>query len=63
MPGLFDPLRIRGVEFRNRAWMSPMCQYSADDGVPNDWHLVHLGKLACGGFGMVFSEAVAARIV
>ncbi|MCB9491519.1 MAG: NADH:flavin oxidoreductase/NADH oxidase [Dehalococcoidia bacterium] len=59
MPGLFDPLRIRGVEFRNRAWMSPMCQYSADDGVPNDWHLVHLGARAQGGVGLAMVEATA----
>lgn len=59
MPGLFDPLQIRGVEFRNRAWMSPMCQYSADDGVPNDWHLVHLGARAQGGVGLAMVEATA----
>ncbi|MGE3960753.1 MAG: NADH:flavin oxidoreductase/NADH oxidase [Dehalococcoidia bacterium] len=59
MPGLFDPLRIRGVEFRNRAWMSPMCQYSAVDGVPNDWHLVHLGARAQGGVGLAMVEATA----
>ena len=42
---LFSPLTLRGTTVRNRAWLSPMCQYSAIDGVPNDWHLVHLGVL------------------
>lgn len=56
---LFEPMRIRGVEFRNRAWMSPMCQYSAEDGIPTDWHLVHLGARAQGGVGMVMVEATA----
>jgi 2,4-dienoyl-CoA reductase-like NADH-dependent reductase (Old Yellow Enzyme family) len=59
MSQLFQPLRLRGVEARNRAWVSPMCQYSATDGVPDDWHLVHLGSLARGGAGLVFSEATA----
>jgi len=56
---LFEPLQIRGVEFRNRAWMSPMCQYSAEDGFPTDWHMVHLGARAQGGAGMVMLEATA----
>lgn len=56
---LFSPLTIRGTTFANRAWVSPMCQYSAVDGVPNDWHLVHLGSLAAGGAGLVFTEATA----
>ena len=60
MAHLFDPLRIRGTTFRNRAWVSPMCQYSADaDGLPNDWHLVHLGRFAVGGAGLVMTEATA----
>lgn len=57
MPGLFEPLTIRSVEFRNRAWVSPMCMYSATDGVPNNWHLVHLGSMARGGAGLVIAEA------
>lgn len=59
MSALFSPLRLRDVEFRNRAWVSPMCQYSADDGVATDWHLVHLGSRAAGGAGLVMAEATA----
>lgn len=57
MASLFDPLVIRGVEFRNRVWVSPMCQYSAIDGVIGEWHRIHLGALASGGNGLVFVEA------
>lgn len=58
---LFDPIRIRDLEIRNRAWLSPMCQYSCDarDGVPTPWHLVHLGARAQGGFGLLLAEASA----
>jgi len=58
---LFEPLSLRGVTFRNRIWAAPMCQYSieAKDGVPRDWHLVHLGQLAAGGAGLVVAEASA----
>ncbi|WP_188677424.1 NADH:flavin oxidoreductase/NADH oxidase [Subtercola lobariae] len=58
---LFDPLTIRGTTFRNRLWVAPMCQYSADDedGVPTDWHLAHLGSFASGGVGLIFTEATA----
>ncbi|MGH1547903.1 NADH:flavin oxidoreductase/NADH oxidase [Leifsonia poae] len=61
MPSLFDPLTLRGVTTRNRIWTSPMCQYSVFDqsGIPNTWHLVHLGSFATGGSGLVFSEATA----
>ncbi|WP_040159057.1 NADH:flavin oxidoreductase/NADH oxidase [Nigerium massiliense] len=61
MPHLFDPLVIGDLRLPNRAWLSPMCQYSVDahDGVPTDWHLVHLGSRAAGGFGLVMSEATA----
>lgn len=61
MPGLFDPLTVRGTTFRNRAWVAPMCQYSCldRDGMPTDWHLVHLGSLARGGSGLVIAEATA----
>jgi 2,4-dienoyl-CoA reductase-like NADH-dependent reductase (Old Yellow Enzyme family) len=58
-PLLFSPLALRGVTARNRVIISPMCQYSADDGLANDWHLVHLGKFAQGGAGIVMTEAVA----
>jgi 2,4-dienoyl-CoA reductase-like NADH-dependent reductase (Old Yellow Enzyme family) len=56
---LFDRIRIRDVEARNRIVVSPMCQYSALDGHVTDWHLVHLGKFAQGGAGIVFVEATA----
>jgi hypothetical protein len=59
MPHLFDPLRLRGITFSNRIAVSPMCQYSAVDGRPTDWHLVHLGGLAQGGAGLVLTEAAA----
>jgi 2,4-dienoyl-CoA reductase-like NADH-dependent reductase (Old Yellow Enzyme family) len=56
---LFSPITLRDVTFRNRVWVAPMCQYSAVDGVPNDWHLVHLGSFARGGAGLVLTEATA----
>ena len=56
---LFDGIRIRDVRIRNRIVVSPMCQYSAQDGHVTDWHLVHLGKFAQGGAGVVFVEATA----
>jgi 2,4-dienoyl-CoA reductase-like NADH-dependent reductase (Old Yellow Enzyme family) len=56
---LFSPLTLRGTTFANRVWLAPMCQYSAVDGVPNDWHLVHLGARATGGFGLLLTEAAA----
>lgn len=57
MPKLFDPITIRGVEIKNRAWVSPMCQYSAKDGVVGEWHHVHLGSFATGGAGLIIAEA------
>lgn len=59
MPHLFEPLTIRGVTLRNRIGVSPMCQYSSENGLANDWHLVHLGARAVGGAGLVISEATA----
>ncbi len=59
MSRLFEPLTLRGVTARNRAWVSPMCQYSSVDGHPTDWHLVHLGSFARGGAGLVMAEATA----
>lgn len=56
---LFCPLDLRGVRLRNRIAVSPMCQYSARDGMANDWHLVHLGSRAVGGAGLVMFEATA----
>lgn len=54
---LFSPLRLRGVEFPNRIGVSPMCQYSATDGLVNDWHVSHIGARAAGGPGLVIVEA------
>jgi 2,4-dienoyl-CoA reductase-like NADH-dependent reductase (Old Yellow Enzyme family) len=59
MAHLFDPLSIRGITLKNRIVVSPMCQYSSDDGFANDWHLVHLGSRATGGASLVFTEASA----
>jgi 2,4-dienoyl-CoA reductase-like NADH-dependent reductase (Old Yellow Enzyme family) len=59
MAGLFDPFTLRSLTLRNRIGISPMCMYSARDGVPNDWHLVHLGGRAAGGSGLIFTEATA----
>jgi 2,4-dienoyl-CoA reductase-like NADH-dependent reductase (Old Yellow Enzyme family) len=56
---LFEPLTLRATTFRNRAWVAAMCQYSSTDGMPDDWHLVHLGGLARGGAGLVITEATA----
>ena len=59
MSQLFSSLSLRNVTFSNRLWVSPMCQYSATDGVVGDWHLVPLGALAPGGAGLVLAEATA----
>src|ERR1700728_3217977 len=56
---LFEPFPQRSLTVRNRLVVSPMCQYSATDGVPNDWHLVHLGSRAVGGAAAVIAEATA----
>ena len=57
MSNLFSPTSLRGLTLRNRTIVAPMCQYSAKDGFANDWHLVHLGRFAMGGFGLVIVEA------
>jgi 2,4-dienoyl-CoA reductase-like NADH-dependent reductase (Old Yellow Enzyme family) len=57
MSTLFSTLKIREIDFKNRIFVSPMCQYSALNGVPNDWHLVHLGSRAVGGAALVVAEA------
>lgn len=59
MSVLFSELRLRDVVFRNRVFVSPMCQYSSLDGFPTDWHLVHLGSRAVGGAALVIAEATA----
>jgi len=61
MPQLFTPLTLGPVTFANRVFIAPMCQYSVEkrDGVPTDWHLVHLGSLAAGGASLVMTEATA----
>jgi anthraniloyl-CoA monooxygenase len=56
-PPLFQPFRLRELTLPNRLVVSPMCQYSCDDGAPNDWHLVHLGSRAVGGAGLVMAES------
>jgi 2,4-dienoyl-CoA reductase-like NADH-dependent reductase (Old Yellow Enzyme family) len=58
---LFAPFTLRGVPLRNRVVVSPMSQYRAQDGLANDWHLVHLGRFALGGAGLVFTEATAVQ--
>lgn len=60
-PLLFRPITLRGLSVRNRAWVPPMCQYAVEprDGVPQDWHVVHYGSLAVGGFGLVMAEFTA----
>ena len=60
-PALLAPAQLRRLEMRNRIWLAPMCQYMVEerDGVPTDWHLVHLGARAAGGFGMIVTEATA----
>jgi anthraniloyl-CoA monooxygenase len=55
-PPMFQPFRLRDMVLRNRVVVSPMCMYTAEDGVPNDWHLVHYGSRAIGGAGLVFTE-------
>ena len=59
MPHLFDALTVRSQTFSNRVFVSPMCEYSSEDGFANDWHLVHLGSRAVGGAGLVLTEATA----
>jgi len=59
MAHLFDPLTIKSITLRNRIGVSPMCMYSSEDGVANDWHLVHLGARAAGGAALVIAEATA----
>ena len=59
MSRLFSSFRLRSVEFRNRIFVSPMCQYSSLDGMPTDWHMVHLGSRAVGGAALVMVEATA----
>jgi 2,4-dienoyl-CoA reductase-like NADH-dependent reductase (Old Yellow Enzyme family) len=59
MPHLFSPLKIKNIEFKNRIVVSPMCEYSSEDGFANNWHLVHLGSRAVGGAALVITEATA----
>ena len=61
MPSLFDPIMLQDLTIKNRIWLSPMCQYSVErqDGVPTDWHLVHLGSHAALGYGLILTEATA----
>src|SRR3954468_14887523 len=57
VPTLTEPLTLRGITLPNRIAVSPMCEYSSEDGFANDWHLVHLGSRAIGGAGLVLTEA------
>ncbi len=59
MSQLFSPFTLRQTQFKNRVFVSPMCQYSCVDGMPNDWHLVHLGARAVGGAALVMTEAAS----
>jgi 2,4-dienoyl-CoA reductase-like NADH-dependent reductase (Old Yellow Enzyme family) len=59
MSMLFSPLKIKDIEFKNRIFVSPMCQYSSQNGLPTDWHLVHLGSRAVGGAALIMVEASA----
>src|SRR5258708_1889363 len=56
---LFSEFKLRNITFKNRIFVSPMCQYSSEDGLPTDWHFVHLGTRAVGGAAMVMVEASA----
>ncbi len=60
---LFTPLRLRDIELKNRIAVSPMCEYSARDGHPTSWHMVHLGSRAVGGAALVFTEATSVSAV
>ncbi|KAH9912684.1 FMN-linked oxidoreductase [Epithele typhae] len=59
VPTLFKPIKIRGVEFQNRIWLSPLCQYSAQNGCLTDWHMAHLGSILSRGPGLTMVEATA----
>ena len=63
MRSLTDPWQLGGLTIPNRIFLAPMCQYQCEgrDGVPTDWHLVHLGARAAGGFGMIIAEATGVR--
>lgn len=58
-PRLFEPITINGLTLPHRLWVAPMCQYSSVDGMPGDWHLVHLGSFAIGRAGLIMTEATA----
>jgi 2,4-dienoyl-CoA reductase-like NADH-dependent reductase (Old Yellow Enzyme family) len=60
---LFQPLRLRGIELKNRILVSPMCEYSAKEGHPTNWHMVHLGSRAVGGAAIVFTEATSVNAI
>lgn len=58
-PRLFEPITLNGLTIPHRLWVAPMCQYSSVDGMPGDWHLVHLGSFAIGRAGLIMTEATA----
>src|SRR5476651_1706569 len=59
IPHLFTPLKIRNITLKNRIVVSPMCEYSSEDGFANEWHHVHLGSRAVGGAALIITEATA----
>ena len=59
MSALFSPISLGNLSLQNRIVIAPMCQYSARDGLPTDWHLIHLGQLAVSGAGLLIIEATA----
>ena len=61
MSALFSPIKLRGLTLKNRLVVSPMCQYSADDGVATDWHFTHINNLALSGAAMFCIEATMSR--
>src|SRR5690606_10496441 len=63
MPHLFEAITIKDVTFRNRIGVSPMCQYSYENGLSNDWQVVHLGARAAGGVGFILAEATAVESI
>ena len=60
---LFSPITLRGLTLPNRIAVSPMCQYNSTDGTANDWHLMHIGQFALGGFGLIIAEMTNVNMV
>src|SRR5699024_12269669 len=62
MSTLFEPCKIKNLELRNRVVMAPMCQYSAEDGIPNEWHFTHYTSRAVGGTGLIMMRSEERRV-